>query len=63
VNGELAQIICLATRGSTWLADASRAAPPALDRDNSTFQYVGSLQFRFRDGQAGPESRAETVTD
>jgi len=63
VNGELAQIICLATHGSVWLADATRAAPPALDQENSTFQYVGSLQFRFRDGQAGPESRAGTVAD
>jgi hypothetical protein len=47
VNGELAQLICLASHGTVWLAGGSGQDPPTLDRDNSTFRYVGSVSFRF----------------
>lgn len=44
MDGELAQVIVLATHGSTWLANQS-VEPPELDRDNDTFRYVGSVAF------------------
>jgi hypothetical protein len=57
VNGEVAQLICLAGHGSAWLAGGGGQEPPALDRENSTFRYVGSVNFRFA-GPAGAESLA-----
>lgn len=63
MNGELAQVICLATHGSAWLADVGNSDPPALDRDNSVFQYVGSLRFRLQHEQGEPDSPAATVAD
>jgi hypothetical protein len=63
VNGELAQVICLASHASGWLAGDGRSEPPALDRVNSTFKFVGSLGFHLAGGSRGQESRADTVTD
>jgi hypothetical protein len=59
VNGELAQVACLAAHGSSWLARSSHLAASALDRQNSTFQFVGSLRF----APPGLESGAHTVAD
>lgn len=58
MNGELAQLICLASYGSAWLAAGGRQEPPALDRDNSTFQFVGSVVFRFDETAPGQEPEA-----
>jgi hypothetical protein len=44
VNGELAQVIALAAHGTSWLRRPS-VPPPALDANNSTFQYVGRVDF------------------
>jgi hypothetical protein len=47
MNGELAQLICLATYGTVWLRDASAAdkpEPPDLTR-NTTFKYAHSTEF------------------
>jgi hypothetical protein len=44
MNGELAQIVCLATYGTTWLGNGAAAEPPDLTR-NSTFKYVHSTEF------------------
>lgn len=63
VNGELAQVICLASHGSSWLARDDHSDPPALDRENSTFQYVGSLGFHLSDGSPGQEPQADSVMD
>jgi hypothetical protein len=60
VNGEWAQLICLAGHGTAWLAGGGGQQPPALDRANSTFRYVGSVSFRFG-GPAGAGSRAGDV--
>lgn len=60
VNGELAQLICLASQGTAWLAGGSGQQPPTLDRDNSTFQYVGTVGFRFG-GPAGARPRVSDV--
>ena len=57
VNGEWAQLICLAGHGSAWLAGGGGQEPPALDRENSTFRYAGSVSFRFG-GPTGAGSRA-----
>lgn len=45
MNGELADIICLATHGSAWLARGSNGQPPSLEASNSTFQYVSEVSF------------------
>lgn len=63
VNGELAQVICLSGYGSRWLAQPALSDPPTLDRDNSTFQFVGSLEFRLPGGPGAYELRADTVAD
>jgi hypothetical protein len=62
VDSALAQLICLSSHGSAWLAHGGVADPPALEHENSTFQYVGSVAFELRDSPGG-QSRAETVTD
>src|SRR4029434_4045066 len=52
MNGELAQIVCLATYGTTWLRDASAAEqpePPDLTR-NTSFKYVHSTRFARQSG-------------
>lgn len=59
MNGELAQVICLASHGSSWLARSSHLVAPALERENSTFQFVGSLRF----APPGLERAADTVAD
>ena len=63
MNGELAQVICLASYGSSWLAHDGHSDPPALDRENSTFKFVGSLGFHLAAGSPGEEFHADTVTD
>jgi hypothetical protein len=60
VNGEWAQLICLAGHGSAWLAGRQGQEPPALDRENSTFRYAGSVSFRFGES-TGAGSRAGDV--
>jgi hypothetical protein len=45
VNGELAQLICIATHGSKWLRDDG--PPPELEAENSTFQYVAQTIFHL----------------
>jgi hypothetical protein len=49
VNGELAQLVCLATYGTVWLAQGETHEPPALEQGNSTFQYVGKVSYLLRD--------------
>lgn len=63
MNGELAQVICLSGYGSSWLAKPALSDPPTLDRENSTFQFVGSLEFRLPGGPAAFELLADTVAD
>jgi hypothetical protein len=63
VNGKLAQVICLSSHGSSWLAQRTISVPPSLDTENSTFQFVGSLEFRLSGGRAASGFRARTVTD
>lgn len=63
VNGELAQAICLASYGSVWLASAAHPEPPVLERENSTFKFVGSVWFQFLAGSSAQQFRADTVTD
>lgn len=46
MNGELAQLVCLATYGGRWLAAPDAEPPPDPQRGNSTFQYVSSVAFR-----------------
>lgn len=54
---------CLASHGSNWLGRGEHSAPAALDRENSTFQFVGSLGFLFSGWPSAQEFRADTVTD
>ena len=63
VNGELPQVICLCGYGSRWLAQSALVDPPPLDRENSTFQFVGPLVFRLPGGRAAHELQANTVAD
>lgn len=63
MNGELAQVICLASQGSSWLSRGGHSEPPALERENSTFQFVGSIGFHLPAGLSAQEFRADTVTD
>lgn len=44
MNGELANAIALALHGSAWLLQEN-AAPPDLERVNTTFQYIGRTTF------------------
>jgi hypothetical protein len=44
VNGELAQLICLASYGSGWFNDGGTGPAPDLT-GNSTFKYVRSTEF------------------
>jgi hypothetical protein len=63
VNGELAEVIGLATHGSRWLSDGN-GEPPALDQSNSTFQFVGAVQFLIaREGRFGRDERTAAVQD
>lgn len=61
MNGELANVIALALHGSAWLARPS-APTPDLERSNSTFQYVGRLQFEPPERRwRGPEPIRSTA--
>jgi len=57
MNGELAQIVCLATYGSSWLPDHDAAEPPDLE-GNSTFKYVNATEFTDTRGStiSGPSA-------
>ena len=45
MNGELAQVICLAAHGGTWLTGPAGAQPPDVESSSWTFRYVGRLGF------------------
>jgi hypothetical protein len=45
MNGELAQIIAIATHGSMWLRDRRSVDLNAFVAGNSTFQYVAHMNF------------------
>jgi hypothetical protein len=45
MNGELAQVIAIATYGTVWLRDGSGEPPDLAAGDNSTFNFVRSAQF------------------
>jgi hypothetical protein len=63
VNGELAEVICLATYGNIWLQQHP-PAPIDFERSNSTFQFVGSTQFVLaKSGRLGRPQQASTVKD
>ena len=63
MNGELAEVICLATRGTNWLQQ-ELPAPTDFERSNSTFQFVGSAQFvSAQRSRLGRHQQASTVTD
>ena len=47
----MAQLLCLASYGTSWLAGDATEEPPDLEAQNSTFRFVGTLQFV--DGAAG----------
>lgn len=44
MDGTLAQLVCLATYGTEWLA-RPHGDPPDPHRGNSTFQYVATVTF------------------
>lgn len=63
VNGELAEVICLATHGTNWLQH-QLPAPIDFEQSNSTFQFVGSTQFVLaRSRRIGRPQQASTVKD
>lgn len=45
MNGELAQVICLAAHGTKWLRDPS-GPPPPLEETSSTFKFVATVEFQ-----------------
>jgi hypothetical protein len=45
VNGELSQLICLATYGTNWLRRVDSSAEPPDFAANTTFKYVNSAEF------------------
>ena len=49
MNGELAQVICLAAHGTKWLRDPSGPAP-SLEGSSSTFRFVASVHFHYEGG-------------
>ena len=54
VNGELAQYFALAAHGSAWLHGAKTTSMSAeLERSNSTFQFVGAVNFAGVGGVSG----------
>ena len=57
VNCELAQVIALAAHGTSWLRRPS-VPPPALDASNSTFQYVGGVDFHSIGPATADEGRS-----
>lgn len=60
MNGELAQIVYLASHGSSWLSSDEPEAPPAdLGQESWAFQFVGSLEFSLT---AGPGKLYEATT-
>ena len=63
MNGELAELVCLATHGTHWLAQ-QLPAPIGFERSNSTFQFVGSTQFVLaKTGPLGDPECASTVAE
>jgi hypothetical protein len=57
VNGELAQLVALATYGNAWFAGSPDQPAPDLEHGNSTFQHVARVLFRFHAAKAGPDAR------
>jgi hypothetical protein len=57
MNGELAQIVCLATYGTKWLSNSADTDPPDLS-GNSTFKFVNSMEFTNASGRtvSGPSA-------
>jgi hypothetical protein len=45
VNGELSQLICLATYGTNWLRTVNGDAEPPDFAANTTFRYVHAMEF------------------
>ncbi len=63
MNGELAQIVYLASHGSSWLASEEPGAPPAdLGEESWAFQFVGSLDFSLTTGP-GHVYQASTASE
>ncbi len=63
MNGQLAELICLATHGTRWLAQ-QLPVPVGFERANSTFQFVASTEFVLGEtGRLGQPERASTVAD
>ena len=50
MNGDLAQLLTVATYGNAWLAQPD-VDPPDLLTTNSTFQYVKEVRFDLREGR------------
>lgn len=61
MNGELANAIALGLHGSAWLASPQGEAP-ALERSNSTFGYVDTVEFITTDALDGTASPAGTTS-
>ncbi len=60
MNGTLAQTIAIATHGTAWLRDRGSVDLDAFVADNSTFQFVGRLEFEGAGGlPAWLEARAD----
>jgi hypothetical protein len=53
VNGELAQVIALASHGSVWLAGVGEDALLGLERESSTFRHVRRVRFELGSAVAG----------
>jgi hypothetical protein len=60
MNGELAQVIALATHGTAWLRNPE-GRPPALDTTSSTFKFVRSVAFAIEE-QRGVLRRRQRTT-
>jgi hypothetical protein len=61
MNGEIAQLVALAVHGSAWLA--SGTGDPPTFADNSAFQFVRSLEFRWTGSPEHGPSHAHGTVD
>ncbi|HXJ64636.1 MAG TPA: hypothetical protein VNN79_12850 [Actinomycetota bacterium] len=50
MNGELAQVVCLAGAGSAWLAGPGDAPTTEAQVSHWSFRYVGDIEFAHDDG-------------
>ncbi|MGH7269906.1 MAG: hypothetical protein ACREJ3_05695 [Polyangiaceae bacterium] len=63
MNAELAEVICLTSHGSLWLSSTD-PDPPALERSNSTLQFVNSVNFHVaKNGHLSRDERQTSVAD